>query len=106
MGYHCYKKENSLFKMGCHHYSKRVRGIENSKKKKKSALLANLAWRVFKSPKAIWAQILLNKYLTRKNVYKYSRIWTNILKGWEHCQKGLKWKIEQDNISIFGMTLG
>lgn len=67
-------------------------GIQNLEIKS-AALLAKLAWRIFKSPKALWAQLLLNKYLTRKKAFKYSRIWSNILQGWEQCQNGLKWKI-------------
>lgn len=60
---------------------------------KNNALLASLAWRLF-SPHSLWAKTLLNKYLLISSVVtNHSPIWRNILKGWDHCQLGLQWKI-------------
>lgn len=76
-------------------------GIQKLEQKNK-ALLAGLAWRIFQSPQAMWSRILINKYLHKRNVTNNSHTWDNILKGWQHCQLGLQWRIgEGKHISVW-----
>lgn len=64
---------------------------------KNFALLASLAWRIFQNPQSLWARTLLNKYLPQKNIWHGSSTWRNILKDWNHCQRGIKWKVGTRN---------
>lgn len=56
-------------------------------------MLASLAWRLFQEPHAMWANVLLKKYLHTSPTNIHSQIWANVIQGWHHCQQGIKWSI-------------
>lgn len=58
-----------------------------------NTLLASLARRIFQNTHSLWAPTLLNKYLPLTKATNHSLTWRNILKGWNHCQLGLQWRI-------------
>jgi len=48
---------------------------------KNNALLASLAWRLFNSPNAMWAKVILSKYIHTSPINNHSHIWSNITTG-------------------------
>lgn len=60
---------------------------------KHHALLGAQAWRLFKTPNAHWASILIAKYCNQRPTNTTTPTWKAIQKGWSYCQEGLTWNI-------------